>query len=52
MTEAQRPFSRLAIVGLGLIGSSISLAVRAHGAAETVVGFDAAADVRTLARGL
>ncbi len=52
MTEVQRPFSRLAIIGLGLIGSSISLAVRAHGAAETVVGFDAAADVRTRARGL
>jgi cyclohexadieny/prephenate dehydrogenase len=52
MTEVQRSFSRLAIIGLGLIGSSISLAVRAHGAAETVVGFDAAADVRTRARGL
>lgn len=52
MTEAQRPFTRLAIIGLGLIGASISHAARAHGAAETVAGFDAAADIRARARAL
>ncbi|MDA0368966.1 MAG: prephenate/arogenate dehydrogenase family protein [Proteobacteria bacterium] len=52
MTDTQPPFERLAIIGLGLIGSSISHAVRAHGVAGTVVGFDAAPEIRTRARDL
>ena len=46
MTQTPQPFQRLAIIGLGLIGASISYAARQHGAAETVVGYDASADVR------
>jgi len=42
---AAAPFERLAIVGLGLIGASIALGARASGAAATVVGTDASADV-------
>jgi cyclohexadieny/prephenate dehydrogenase len=49
MTDTPAPFERLAIIGLGLIGASISLAAREHGAAKTVVGYDASADVRARA---
>jgi len=40
------PFRKLAIVGLGLIGSSIAHAARRGKLASEVVGFDASADVR------
>lgn len=40
------PFRKLAIVGLGLIGSSIAHAARRGKLAAEVVGFDASADVR------
>ena len=43
-------FEKLAIVGLGLIGSSIAHAARRGGCAQTVCGFDADADVRARAR--
>ncbi len=36
------PFHRVAILGLGLIGGSLALALRADGLADTVVGYDAA----------
>ena len=49
MSEA---FDTVAIVGIGLIGSSIALAAREHGAAKRVVLFDASADVRDQARAL
>ncbi|NQV81018.1 MAG: prephenate/arogenate dehydrogenase family protein [Alphaproteobacteria bacterium] len=52
MADPQPPFKRLAIIGLGLIGSSISHAARAHGVAESVVGFDAAPEIRARARDL
>ncbi len=45
-------FERVAIVGLGLIGASISLAARAHGVVGAVAGYDAAAEVRDRARAL
>ena len=41
---------RLAVVGLGLIGSSLAWAVRAAGAAGEIRGYDASADVRARAR--
>jgi cyclohexadieny/prephenate dehydrogenase len=46
--------SRLAIIGIGLIGSSIALAAKAKGVAEGVILFDADPDVRRRAalRGL
>jgi len=44
-----RLFDRIAIVGLGLIGSSIAHGVKARGLAATVVGYDASADVRARA---
>lgn len=34
------PFRRLALIGLGLIGSSISLAARRRSLAEAIVGYD------------
>jgi cyclohexadieny/prephenate dehydrogenase len=43
-------FEKLAIVGLGLIGSSIAHAARRGGCAKAVCGFDADADVRMRAR--
>ena len=39
-------FDRIAIVGLGLIGSSIARGVKAHGLAREVAGYDLAAEVR------
>jgi len=33
------PFEKLAVVGLGLLGGSVALAARAHGAANTVVAW-------------
>lgn len=46
-------FSRAAILGLGLMGGSLGLALRATGAARTVVGYDSAPGVfeRALERG-
>lgn len=45
-------FERIAILGLGLIGSSIARAVRHHGLADTLAGYDLSADVRARAEGL
>ncbi len=46
------PFSRVAIIGLGLIGSSIARAVRADMPTVHLTGHDASAAVRTTARAL
>jgi cyclohexadieny/prephenate dehydrogenase len=46
MNQAPQPFQRLAIIGLGLIGASICLAARKNGAAKSVAGYDASAEVR------
>jgi cyclohexadieny/prephenate dehydrogenase len=45
-------FGKIAIIGLGLIGSSIAHAARRAGLADEIVGFDASADVRTRAAAL
>ncbi len=39
-------FRRLAIIGLGLIGSSVARSVRRHGLADRVVGYDQSEAVR------
>ncbi|MDB5679622.1 prephenate/arogenate dehydrogenase family protein [Sphingomonas bacterium] len=46
------PFSRLTIIGLGLIGSSIARAVKAHMPSVRVTGHDADAGVREAAKAL
>lgn len=46
------PFARLTIVGLGLIGSSVARAVRAHMPAVRITGYDADPDVRARADAL
>jgi cyclohexadieny/prephenate dehydrogenase len=40
------PFRRVAIIGFGLIGSSLARAIRQHGLAETIVAVDADAAAR------
>lgn len=45
-------FNKLAILGIGLLGSSIAHAVNAYGGAETVSLWDSADDVRAKARRL
>jgi cyclohexadieny/prephenate dehydrogenase len=42
-------FNRVLIIGVGLIGSSLSRAMRAQGLAARIVGFDLDADVRARA---
>lgn len=44
MTSA--PLNTLCLIGLGLIGSSLARGARESGAAQTIVGYDASADVR------
>jgi cyclohexadieny/prephenate dehydrogenase len=46
------PFSRITIIGLGLIGSSIARAVKAHMPTVRVTGHDADPDVRERSRTL
>ena len=46
------PFSRVAIIGLGLIGSSIARAIRANMPTVAIAGYDANAEVRETARAL
>jgi cyclohexadieny/prephenate dehydrogenase len=43
------PFSRITIIGLGLIGSSIARAVRAHMPTARLTGYDADPEVRATA---
>ena len=45
-------FDKIAIVGLGLIGSSIARGVKARGLAGAVAGYDLAPDVRSRAKAL
>ena len=47
-----QPIPRLAVIGCGLIGSSVARAARAHGAAETIVIYDANEKVRERVREL
>ncbi|WP_165323615.1 prephenate/arogenate dehydrogenase family protein [Rhizorhabdus phycosphaerae] len=46
------PFSRVTIIGLGLIGSSIARAVQAQMPTVRLTGYDASAEVRERARGI
>ena len=46
------PFAQVTIVGLGLLGGSVGLAVQANMPGARVVGYDADADVRQKAREL
>ncbi len=41
MTTTQEPFERVAILGLGLMGASLGMALRAVGVAQVVTGYDA-----------
>src|SRR3546814_14344529 len=43
------PFSRVAIIGLGLIGSSLARAIKAQMPTVRVTGHDASAEVRATA---
>ncbi len=52
MPESAAPFGRLAVVGLGLIGSSIARGARRYGLAETIVAVDRDAGVRDRVREL
>ena len=51
-SKPETTIGRLAIVGLGLIGSSIARAARRYGLAETIVAIDGDADVRARVRDL
>ncbi len=46
------PFARVAVIGLGLIGSSVARAVRRHMPAAQLTGYDADPDVRARADAL
>lgn len=46
------PFARVAVIGLGLIGSSVAHAVRAQMSGVTVTGYDADPEVRAVARAM
>jgi cyclohexadieny/prephenate dehydrogenase len=57
MVEEKEPtgaaiFDTVALIGLGLIGSSIARAIRAYGAARRIVASDASADVLSRVREL
>jgi cyclohexadieny/prephenate dehydrogenase len=49
---APAPFRRIAIVGIGLIGSSLAHAVRREELADEIVGWDSTVEVRVKARAL
>lgn len=50
--QAGPVFGTIAIVGIGLIGSAIAWATRRGGGAETIVAYDASAEVRARVREL
>jgi prephenate dehydrogenase len=50
MESIQEPFSRVAILGLGLMGASLGMALRAAGVARSVAGYDASEGVAERAR--
>ncbi len=49
-TTTQEPFERVAILGLGLMGASLGMALRAAGVARVVTGYDAGPGVAERAR--
>jgi prephenate dehydrogenase len=50
MTTTQEPFERVAILGLGLMGASLGMALRAAEVARVVTGYDAGPDIAERAR--
>jgi cyclohexadieny/prephenate dehydrogenase len=52
MADRETGFGKIAIIGLGLIGSSIARAARRGGLADCIAGFDADAGVRASAAAL
>jgi prephenate dehydrogenase len=50
METLQAPFARVAILGLGLMGASLGMALRAAGVARVVTGYDAGPGVAARAR--
>ena len=50
METAQEPFARVAILGLGLMGASLGIVLRATGVARLVAGYDASPGVAARAR--
>jgi prephenate dehydrogenase len=50
MSITQEPFERVAILGLGLIGASLGMALRAAGVARVVTGYDTGPGVIERAR--
>jgi prephenate dehydrogenase len=50
METTQEPFARVAILGLGLMGASLGMALRAAGVARLVAGYDASPGVAERAR--
>jgi prephenate dehydrogenase len=50
MATTQEPFERVAILGLGLMGASLGMALRAAGVARVVTGYDASPGVAEGAR--
>jgi prephenate dehydrogenase len=50
MATTQEPFERVAILGLGLMGASLGMALRAAGVARVVTGYDAGPGVAERAR--
>jgi len=46
------PFTRITIIGLGLIGSSVARAAKARNADIRITGYDASSEVREQARGI
>jgi prephenate dehydrogenase len=51
VSSDQPPFSRIAVVGLGLIGGSVALAARAAWPSVSIAGFDDSAGIRAAAHG-
>jgi cyclohexadieny/prephenate dehydrogenase len=52
LTPATMPFSRIAIIGLGLIGSSLARAIKTADPKCEIIGFDGNAEVRARAAAL
>ena len=51
METTHEPFGRVAILGLGLMGASLGMALRTAGAARLVIGYDAGLGVARRAHG-
>ena len=52
MPSKKRPFKKISIIGLGLIGSSIALAIKKRKLAEITSGYSRSLKTRTIAKKL